>query len=424
MSERRRAVITGVGVVAPSGVGADAHWKTVLSGESRIDRISLFDPSPYATTLAGQVPDFEVADHVSSKLAVQTDRWTWLGFAAASEALSDAAVDPAGCDPYSMAVMLASSSGGNLFGQRELQRLWSQPSRTVGAYQSIAWFYAASVGQLSIQHQIKGPSSVLVSESCGGLDSLAHAARTIDRGVSAVLAGGTECPLSPYALACQQRSGWLSTRTDPAQAYRPFDIGANGYVPGEGGAVLLVEDLAHALERDAPHIYAEIAGWGATHDGEHTRRGSAGSVRHYARAMTLALRRAGLRPEDIDVVLPDALGVPAYDTAEAAALREVFGAAGPAAVTTQKPLVGRLYQGGSALDAATAALMIRHDVIPPMSGVDRPGDGCDLRFVRTLRPSQVDAVMVNARGFDGFNSSLVLRRYDPGADLGAAEEEA
>jgi minimal PKS chain-length factor (CLF/KS beta) len=412
--ERGRAVVTGIGVVAPSGLGTDAHWKAVLSGEPHIDRVSIFDPSPYETTLAGQVPDFEAADHVESKLAVQTDRWTWLAFAASAEALSDAAVDPAGYDPYSMAVILASSSGGNLFGQRELQRLWSEPSRTVGAYQSIAWFYAASVGQLSIRHQIKGPSSVLVSESCGGLDSLAHAARAVDRGVSVVLAGGTECPLSPYALACQQRSGWLSTRADPARAYRPFGADAAGYVPGEGGAVLVVESLDDALRRAAPHIYAEVTGWAATHDGEHTRRGGAGSVRQYARAMTLALRRAGLQPQDIDVVLPDALGVPAYDAAEAAALRAVFGAGGPAAVTTQKPLTGRLCQGGSALDVATAALMIRHEVIPPVSGVDQPAGGCELAFVPALRPSRVDAVMVNARGFDGFNSSLVLQRYAPG----------
>ncbi len=407
----RRAVITGIGVVAPSGVGLDDHWKTVTSGENRVGPITLFDPTPYATTLAGEVRDFDVSDYVENRLAVQTDRWTWLGFAAAVEAFGDAALDPTRLNPYSIAAVLASSSGGNLFGQRELQRLWSQPSRTVGAYQSIAWFYAASVGQLSIRHQLKGPCSVLVAESAGGLDSLAHAARTVRRGVPVVLAGGTEGPLSPYALACQQRSGWLSTRTDPEHAYRPFDVDAAGYVPGEGGVVFVVEDLEHALARQAPTIYAEIAGWGATHDGEHTTRTSGGSVRQYTRAMRTALDRAGLAPADIDVVFPDALGVPAYDRAEAAALREVFGADTTVPVTTQKPLVGRMYQGGSALDVATALLAMRNDLVPPTAGLDEPAPGCELTFARALQPTRVTAAMVNARGFDGFNSSLVLRRY-------------
>jgi minimal PKS chain-length factor (CLF/KS beta) len=406
----RRAVITGIGVVAPSGIGADEHWKTVLNGDNKIGRISRFDPGRYDTMLAGEVRDFQPSEHVESRVAAQTDRWTWLGFAAVSEALRDAALDPSQADPSAGAVVLASASGGNEFGQRELQRLWSQPSRTVSAYQSIAWFYAATVGQVSIKHQLKGPSCVLVSESAGGLDSLAHAARTVGRGTSFVLAGGTEAPLSPYALVCQQRSGWLSTSEDPGRAYLPFDVNAGGYVPGEGGAVFVVEDLSYALERRCPFIYGEIAGWGATHDGEYTSRRSTGSVRQFSRAMRLALDRAGLCPGDIDVVFPDALAVPAYDVTEAHALREVFGREIP--VTTQKPLTGRLYQGGAALDIATALLAMRHRVIPASAGPAEPADGCALAFVTASQPGSVNAVMVNARGFDGFNSSVIIRRYD------------
>jgi minimal PKS chain-length factor (CLF/KS beta) len=415
------AVITGIGVAAPSGMGADEHWKTVLGRENRLGRISLFDPAPYDCTLAGEVAGFQAADHVENRLAAQTDRWTWLGFAAAAEALADAALDPAATGPYDGAVILASSSGGNEFGQRELQRLWSQPSRTVSAYQSIAWFYAASVGQISIRYQLKGPSCVLAAESAGGLDSLAHAARTIGRGTSFVLAGGTEAPLSPYALVCQQRSGWLSRSDDPARAYLPFDADAGGYVPGEGGAVFVVEDLAHARARGCPFVYGEIAGWGSTHDGEPTSRRSAGSVRQYARAMHVALDRAGLGPADIDAVFPDALALPGYDAAEAQALREVFGPG--VAVTTQKPLFGRLYQGGAALDVATALLAMRHGTIPAAVGPERPAAGCDLAFVRASRPGPAAAIMINSRGFDGFNSSLVVRRHVPAAAKRPATED-
>jgi len=405
----RRAVITGIGVVAPSGMTADEHWNTVTAGKNKLDLISLFDASGYPVKVAGEVRDFDVTDQVDGRLVVQTDRWTWMSFVAAEQALADAGVDVSTMDPDELSVVMASSSGGNQFGQRELQRLWSQPDRTVGAYQSIAWFYAATVGQLSIRHQAKGPSSVLVSESTGGLESLGHAARTINRGSSVVLAGGLEAPLSPYALACQLGSGRLSTCSDPLRAYRPFDADATGYVPGEGGAVLIVEELGHALARGA-EIYGEVAGWGPTHDGQHTVAGSGGSARQYARSMRLALAQARIEPSDVDLVIPDALGVPEFDRSEAEAIDDVFGTHG-VPVTSHKALTGRLYQGGSALDVATALLAMRTQVVPGTAGSDNPA--CDLDFVRTTRESTVDSVLIGARGFDGYNSSVLLRRYVP-----------
>lgn len=400
----RTAVITGIGVVAPSGMTVADHWATVTQGKNMLKEISLFDASGCATRIAGEVRDFDITGRVDGRLVVQTDRWTWMAFVAAEQALRDCGIDESVIDPYQLSVVLASSSGGNQFGQKELQRLWSQPTRTVGAYQSIAWFYAATVGQLSIRHQAKGPSSVLVSESAGGLDSIGHAVRTIQRGASIVLAGGLEAPLSPYALACQTRSGRLSTASDPDRAYRPFDAAASGYVPGEGGAVLVVEDLAHALARNA-RIYAVIGGWGSTHDGTHEGAGS----RQYARALRLALERAELAPGDVDLFIPDALGVPEYDRSEAAAINDVFGAGG-VPVASHKSLTGRMYQGGSALDMVTAVQAIREQVLPGTTGLDRAADGCALKFVPTTVKSTVDNVQVGARGFGGYNSSVVLRR--------------
>ncbi|MFC3502697.1 beta-ketoacyl synthase N-terminal-like domain-containing protein [Micromonospora krabiensis] len=406
-----RAVVTGIGVVAPSGVGADAHWRTVLTGTRRTGPITLFDPAGYPTRLAGEVPGFDSGGWAESRQLVQTDRWTHLGFAATRLALADAGLPEKATDPYGYAVTLASSSGGNLFGQRELQRLWGGPSRTVGAYQSIAWFYAASVGQLSIHHQLKGPCGVLVSEAAGGLDSLAHAVRSVRRGTPVVIAGGTECPLSPYALACQLRSGLLSDVADPERAYRPFDAGASGYLPAEGGAVFVVEELGHALARGA-RVYGELTGWAATHDAAHTGPDSAGDPTQYARAMRLALERAGVGPEAVDLVLPDALGVARYDRSEATALRTVFGDR-PPPVSTAKPLTGRAHQGGSALDVATALLAFRHDTLPASAGPDEVADGCELDFLREHRRPRSRVALVCARGFDGFNSALVLRGAAP-----------
>ncbi|MER7334336.1 MULTISPECIES: beta-ketoacyl synthase N-terminal-like domain-containing protein [unclassified Micromonospora] len=406
-----RAVVTGIGVVAPSGIGAGAHWRTVLAGTRRTGPITLFDPTGYPTRHGGEVPGFDAAAYADNRRLVQTDRWTHLGFAATRLALADADLPEQAPDPYGYAVALASSSGGNLFGQRELQRLWGGPSRTVGAYQSIAWFYAASVGQLSIHHQFKGPCGVLVAEAAGGLDSLAHAARAVRRGTPVVIAGATECPLSPYALACQLRSGLLSDVVDPERAYRPFDAAASGYLPAEGGAVFVVEELGHALARGA-RVHGEVTGWGATHDAVHTGPDSAGDPAQYARAMRLALDRAGVGPDAVDVVLPDALGVPRYDRSEAEALRAVFGDR-PPPVTTQKPLTGRAHQGGSALDVATALLAFAHDTLPASAGPDEVADGCELDFLREHRRPRSRLALVCARGFDGFNSALVLRGAAP-----------
>ncbi|TDC43920.1 beta-ketoacyl synthase N-terminal-like domain-containing protein [Micromonospora sp. KC213] len=412
-----RAVVTGIGVVAPSGVGADAHWRTVVEGTRRTAPITLFDPARYPTRVAGEVPGFEAAAWADNRQLVQTDRWTHLGFAATRLALADAGLPERAPDPYGWAVTLASSSGGNLFGQRELQRLWGGSTRTVGAYQSIAWFYAASVGQLSIHHQFKGPCGVLVAETAGGLDSLAHAVRTVRRGTPVVIAGATECPLSPYALACQLRSGLLSDDSDPEAAYRPFDRSAAGYVPAEGGAVFVVEEFGHAMARGA-RIYGEVTGWGATHDAAHTGPDGAGDPGRYARAMRLALDRSGVTADEVDVVLPDALGVPRYDRAEAEALRVVFGDR-PPPVSTQKPLTGRAHQGGAALDVATALLAFHHDTLPASAAPGEPAPGCDLDFLRTPRRPRHRLALVCARGFDGFNSALVLRGAPPASRGGA-----
>jgi minimal PKS chain-length factor (CLF/KS beta) len=213
-------------------------------------------------------------------------------------------------------------------------------------------------------------------------------------------------------MACQERSGWLSGGDDPATAYLPFDARARGYVPGEGGAIFVVEDLDRARARGA-EVYGEIAGWAATHDGASAARRGPVDGGQYARAMRGALERASVPPEAVDMVVPDALGVPEYDVAECSALRTVFGPAGPAAVSTHKSLVGRLYQGGSALDVATALMAIRTGRVPPSAAPEQPAPACDLAFVGAEGgPGPVDSVLIAARGFGGFNSALVVRRVE------------
>jgi minimal PKS chain-length factor (CLF/KS beta) len=407
----RRAVITGIGVVAPNGLDREAWWSATRAGASGIKRIARFDPSRYPVTLAGEVQDFDAENYIDQRLIKQTDRWTWMALAAAQAALDDAQFDPAAHDPYSMSVITASSSGGNEFGQREIQALWEKGPMFVGAYQSIAWFYAATTGQISIKHGMKGPSGVVISEGAGGLEALAHSRRTIRRGVQTAVSGGVEAPIGPYALTCQLGTGFLSTASDPATAYRPFDARANGYVPGEGGAILLVESLESAQQRSAPQIYGEILGYGATNDAHHWGR-PAPDATQSARAMSVALDNAGIAPGDVDAVIADAFGVAEIDALEAQAIGAVFGEhAQRVPVLAPKSGVGRMYAGGAALDAAAALLCMRDGTLPPIVNLDEPADGLGLDFVTgSERSAQPATILVNARGFGGFNSALVLRR--------------
>jgi minimal PKS chain-length factor (CLF/KS beta) len=400
----RRATITGIGIVAPNGVGTEAYWSATLAGKSGIDKISRFDPAQYPTRLGGVVSGFDPSSYLPGRLVVQTDLWTQFALVATAMALDDAGIEPGSVPPYEFGVVTASSSGGNEFGQREIQKLWAKGSKFVGAYQSIAWFYAASTGQISIRHGARGPCGVMVSEQASGLDALGQARRLVRSEAQLVVSGGTEAPLSPYALVCQLASGRLSDSDDPARCYLPFDAAAGGHVPGEGGAILLVEDERRAAGRGA-RVYGEITGYAAGFD----PRPAAGRSPALVRTIELAMADAMITPAEVDVVFADAAAVPDLDRTEACAVAEVFG---PRAVpvTAPKTMVGRLYAGGAPLDVAAALLSIRDSVIPPTTGVSEMAFDGEIDLVRdTPRPAPLRNALILARGFGGFNTALIVR---------------
>ncbi|SNS75286.1 minimal PKS chain-length factor (CLF/KS beta) [Geodermatophilus saharensis] len=402
-------LVTGIGVVAPTGVGVEEHWASLVRGEPAIRPVEGFDAARYGISLAGQVRDFVPADHVSPQLMVQTDRWTWMSLAAATLAAEDAGYT-APEDAYATSVFLASGSGGNEFSQHEIQGLWAKGPRSVGAYQSIAWFYAASTGQVSIRDGFKGPSGVVVTEGAGGLDSIGWARRVVRRGTPAVLVGGTEAGLCPYAMLCQATSGRLSTAQRPEDAYKPFDRRANGHVVGEGGAILLLEEPGAARARGVRRVWGEVAGYAATHDAHHHEDPAPDAVQ-YARAIRLSLADAGVTPDEVDLVLADGAGVPELDRLELDAIAAVFGdRATPVPVTAPSSWTGRLMAGGSALAVATALLAMRDGIVPGTAHLDDPVEAPGVDLVTSSRVQDLSTVVVLARGTGGFNSSLVLRR--------------
>ncbi|MFI6346469.1 ketosynthase chain-length factor [Streptomyces sp. NPDC050560] len=403
------AVITGIGVTAPTGLGIQEFWSATLDGKSAIGPISRYDASSYPVRLCGEITGFDAAEHIPGRLLPQTDRMTQLALFASDLALADAGLSSDDLVRGETGVATAGAAGGFEFGQRELQALWGQGPQYVSAYQSFAWFYAVNTGQLSIRHDTRGPSDVVVSEQAGGLDALAVARRRIRQGTKVMIAGGLDAPLSPWAMAAQMPNGRMSRALDPDRAYRPFHEEAGGYVPGEGGALLVVEDERAARARAVARIYAHIAGHCATFDADR-----AGPTR-LASAIEGALADAGLSPRDVDVVFADGAGVADLDRDEAAAIARVFGPRG-VPVTAPKSMTGRMYSGGAAVDVATALLSLRGDIIPPTVNVGRAAPGYAIDLVTSARPVPVNTALVVARGYHGFNSALVL--------TGAAQEPA
>ncbi|MBR8639587.1 ketosynthase chain-length factor [Streptomyces tuirus] len=407
----RPTAITGIGVVAPNGTDTETYWKSVKEGLFVLDRITREGCGHLPLRVAGEVRGFDPAALIEETFLVQTDRFSHFAMAAAGAALKDAGLSDAAADsPYSVGVVTAAGSGGGEFGQRELQRLWGQGPRFVGPYQSIAWFYAASTGQVSIRGGFKGPCGVVASDEAGGLDAVAHAARTVGRGTDVVVVGAAEAPLAPYSMVCQLGYPELSTAEDPARAYRPFTAAACGFVPAEGGAVLVVEDLDRARGRAAA-VRAVVAGHAATFTGasrwERSREG-------LAHAISGALDEAGCAPEEIDVVFADAMGVPEADRAEALALTDALGPHGTRVpVTAPKTGIGRSYCGAPVLDVAAAVLAMEQGQVPPTSNVFDVCHDIDL-VTSAARPAELRTALVLSRGLMGSNAALVLRR-GPGA---------
>jgi act minimal PKS chain-length factor (CLF/KS beta) len=397
-------VVTGIGVAAPNGLGQDKFWAATLRGESGIGTVRRFDVSRYPSRLGGEIGDFEPTDYLAGRLIPQTDRMTQIALAASDWALADAGVQPGTYDTTEMGVATSGASGGLEYGQRELDNLWGAGPEHVSVYMSFAWFYAVNSGQISIRHGMRGPAGVMISDQAGGLDVLAQARRNIRKGTPLILSGGVDSSFCPYGWVSRMSSGTLSTSGDPDRAYLPFDAHARGHVPGEGGAILVVEDAEAARSRGA-RPYGEVAGYGATFDAA-ARHGGGKGLR---RAVEAALADAGVQAADIGVVFADGSGTPDDDRLEAQTIAAVFGP-GAVPVTVPKTMTGRMNSGGAPADLACALLALRDGIIPPTINVRTVAPGCDIDLViDEPRPASPGAALVMARGQGGFNSAIVLR---------------
>lgn len=401
-------LVTGIGIASPIGLGVEEYWQATLSGTLGIGPITRFDPARYRTRLAGEVRGFEAAEYLPARMSLQTDHMTRMALAATDWALADARVRPAEFPEFEMAVITGATAGGYEFGQREMQKLWQQGPDHVSTYQSFAWFYAVNTGQISIRNGMRGPGAAIITDQASGLDAVGHARRQLRKGSRLAVTGAIDSSLCPWAWVAHQVTGSLSERGDPKRAYLPFDEGACGHIPGEGGAMLVLETAESAAERAVARPYGEIAGYAATFD---SRR--EGRPLGLGRAASLALADAGMSAADIDVVFADAAGLPELDEMEAEVIAGIFG---PNAipVTAPKTMTGRLYAGGGSLDLAAALLSIAHNVIPPTVNVREVPRKYRMDLVLgEPRSTPVRAALVLSRGRGGFNSAVVAREFTP-----------
>ena len=400
----RRAVITGIGVVSPAGAGREEYFKNLLAGRSFIREIDRFDSSRYTSRHAGMVGDFGAEELFSKRLLKKLDLFSQMTLVASEQALVDAGLSLEREDRERVGIVLGNALGGWGFAEEELRDLYRAGVREVSPYQATAWFPAAPQGQVSIHYGIRGFAKTIISDIASSHLALDYAARAIALGrADIVLAGGTEAPVSPYALLCCNTSGELSG----SGRYRPFDRGRDGYVLAEGAAVLIVEELGRARARGAKAL-AEIKGFGHASDGLDPRRPDP-EGRGMERAMRMALERAGLTSMEIGYIMPAGMGGSISDAAEAKAINSIFGgAAVKPAVGVPRALYGNALGASGALDAAAACVAMEKGAAPVLHGVDAD-EGCGWMAGDVCSAEkEINNVMINSTGRGGVHASLIL----------------
>ena len=402
-------------MVTALGHNAAECWARLITGESGIRRISLFDPEGYESQVAGEVPDFDPSAYMDRKEARRADRTTQFAFVAADEALRQANYEIDHSNGQDCAVIIGTAIGGITTLVAEYDTLRAKGPGRVSPFLMPMMLPDMTSGQLSIRLGAKGVNYALVSACASGADSLGEAANIIRRGDAEIaLAGGTEAAITPIALAGFAAAKALSTsNADPARASRPFDLNRDGFVIGEGAGVLVLESEEHALARGAS-ILGELAGYGATSDAFHITQPDENGE-GAARAMRKALAEAGLESDDIDYVNAHGTSTPMNDKLETVALKKVFGEyAYELPVSSTKSMMGHLLGAAGAVEAGISILALQNGIIPPTANYETTDPDCDLDYVPNVaRSASLEAVMTNSLGFGGHNASLIFRKYRP-----------
>ncbi|HWQ68641.1 MAG TPA: beta-ketoacyl-ACP synthase II [Patescibacteria group bacterium] len=410
----RRVVVTGLGVVAPNGIGVDTFWKSLMNGVSGIDRITRFDASRHDTKIAAEVKGFDPLLYMEKKEVKKMDRFIHYAMAGAVMAVDDAQLVVKDIERSRIGVLIGTGMGGiPCLEDTHKVLLEKGPGR-------ISPFFIPSIitnlasGHIAIRFGLRGPNSCVSTACATGNHAIGDSFELIRRGMAdAMFAGGTEAVISPLTIGGFGAMKALSTRNDaPQRASRPFDKGRDGFVMGEGAGVLILEELEHALHRGA-RIYAELNGYGMSADAYHMTAPEPEGAGAIA-SMNLALEDAGLQPKEVDYINAHGTSTPAGDAAETKAIKKVFGDhAYRLAVSSIKSMTGHPLGAAGGIESVATVLTLHHGVIPPTINYDEPDPECDLDYVpNRARQAEVRVAVSNSFGFGGTNATLAFKRYE------------
>ena len=408
----KRVVVTGLGIVSPLGGDAKESWRRAVAGESGIAPIQNFDPSRLSVRFAGELKGFEATAYMDKRAARRMDPYAQYAVAAARQAEADAGIDVA-AEAERIGAFIASGVGGLLTFQQQLTVLVERGPDRLSPLFVPMMIPNMAAAHVSLELGTKGPCSAVCNACAAGSNAIGDAFELIRRGeADVVFAGGAEAPVNETGVGSFAAMRALSTRNDePQKASRPFDAGRDGFVIAEGAAVLVLEDLEHAISRGA-HIYAEIVGYGMSADAFHLTSPDE-SGQSQARAVAAALKKAGLRPEDVDYVNAHGTSTIAGDVAEVRAIKIAFGAhAHKVAISSTKSMTGHTLGASGAIEALFCVMAIVDGVMPPTINLTDPDPECDLDFVpNSARKANVDVAASNSFGFGGHNVTLIFKRY-------------
>ena len=410
----RRVVVTGVGLVSSLGIGTQENWDGLLSGRSGIRTITHFDPTEFASTIAGEVQDFDPLQFIAKKDVKKMDVFIQYALAASEFALLDANLSTDGELGTDVGVFLASGIGGFSTIEREHSALLKGGPRKVSPFFIPSAIINLASGQVSIRFGAKGPNSATCTACSASAHAIGDSLEIIRRGGAEVMiAGGSEAAITPLGVGGFASMRALSTRNDdPQRASRPFDREREGFIIGEGSGVVILEELERAQSRGAK-IYCELVGYGMSADAHHMTapaEDGAGAVR----VMENAIKDAGISPSAIQYVNAHGTSTPYNDKTETFAIKQCFGEhAQNLSISSTKSMTGHLLGAAGGLEAGISALAIRHQVVPPTINQEVPDPDCDLDYVpNEKRTLSIEYALSNSFGFGGTNACLVFKRYD------------
>lgn len=415
MAERIRVVITGLGVISPIGIGKAVFLESLKAGHSGVGRITHFDPANFSSQVAGEIRDFNPEHFIEKKKLKRTDRYIQFALASAQEAIQDAELKLSRQDPFRIGVIIGSGIGGLQTIEDNHKILLERSPARVSPYMMTMVLANMASGEVAIQYGLKGPNYSVCSACATATHAIGDALRLLRYGdADVMLAGGADATITPLSVGGFCAIKALSTRWNdqPEKASRPFDAKRDGFVIGEGAGIVILETLAHARLRDA-HIYAELAGYGATDDAYHVTA-PAPDAEPSAKAMRLALQDAQINPEEIDYINAHGTSTVLNDKAECQAIKKVFGnRAYTIPISSVKSMTGHLVGAAGAVELIAGLVGMENGFIPPTINYEFPDPECDLDYVpNKFREQQINVMLKNSLGFGGHNAVLVVRRWN------------